>query len=75
MRNDPANSWEVSYVISIRKPHVDLDISRKELMLKLGRNRVVQLNHWASEYFTHNWFLEHIVRRPPPSKLVEDSYL
>jgi hypothetical protein len=74
MRNEPSNSWEVSYVISIRKPHVDLDITKKELYNKLGRVRISQLNEWAHFYFSHQWFLDHIVRRPPPPKQLSEDY-
>ena len=57
---EPQNSWEVSYVISIRKPHIDTKITREELVKLIRRDRLSELRSWADRYFCHKWFLEHV---------------
>jgi hypothetical protein len=60
MKEEPLNSWEVSYVISIRKPHIDLLITREEIIRKIGSIRALDLKQWSDRYFSHKWFVEHI---------------
>lgn len=56
----PENSWEVSYVISVRKPHIKLGGSNEEFFRAVGWRRAKELRQWAEEEFDHYWLLQHI---------------
>ena len=58
--DEPANSWEVSYIISVCKPHIELGFTKQELYEKVGSNRAYRLRQWSLENFDHQWFLRHI---------------
>lgn len=57
---EPVNSWEISYVISLYKPHIDLEIKKDKLFFKIGNLRAKELRRWAEEEFTHKWFTLHV---------------
>ena len=57
---EPSNSWEISYVIAINKPHVNLGVPHDEVFRALSRERKAELREWANQCFHHSWFLYHI---------------
>lgn len=57
--HQPSNSWEVSYILSIFRPKLDLGIKPYELFFKIGKERCDQLRNWALTNFDSRWVKEH----------------
>lgn len=62
---EPENSWEVSYVISIKKPGYPQGIDSHKLLSKIGSNRSSELSEWANNYYYYSWFSDHSKKYPP----------
>jgi hypothetical protein len=57
---EPENSYEVSYVICLKKPHVTVGMSENKLFKKLGAETAFKLQYWANANFSQRWFKDHI---------------
>ncbi len=57
---EPANSWEITYVISYKRPQIDLGIEKEEVYRVIGPARAKELRAWAHENFTGYWLKWHI---------------
>jgi hypothetical protein len=64
---EPANSWEVSYIVSIRRPYAHLDITKEELEKSVPLYRKRMIKSWARDFFTQDWFLAHMNIKVRPS--------
>jgi hypothetical protein len=64
---EPYNSWEVSYIVSIRRPYIKLGITKKELDKIVPDYRKRMIKSWAREFFTQEWFLAAMNIKPRPS--------
>lgn len=56
----PQNSWEVSYIFSIYRSDINLEITKDQLNKVLSRERRNALREWAAEYYDRRWFLDHV---------------
>lgn len=58
---EPQNSWEVSYVFSMKRPNIKLGIPRRDIFLKVGLERGKELMKWTeTEDFDSRWIRDHI---------------
>lgn len=57
---EPSNSWEVSFVIHIRRPEKDIDVNEVVWHKVLGNPRMDELRKWAKESYNSKWFKDHI---------------
>lgn len=60
MNTEPRNSFEISFVIKIRKPQLDIGISTRNLVKILGTRRCDELREWAYTQYTYRWFKDSI---------------
>jgi hypothetical protein len=57
--NEPQNSWEVSFILALYRPNIDLGITLPKLFMKIGKERSIRLREWAHEQLTGFWIKEH----------------
>lgn len=58
--NEPANSWEISYAVLLRRPGIDLGITFKQASLAIPEPRRNVIKEWAYTNFTSKWLKEHL---------------
>jgi hypothetical protein len=57
--HEPQNSWEVSYILSIFRPKLDIGIKQSHLFFTIGADRCRVLREWAEQFFGPKWVKEH----------------
>jgi len=57
---EPSNSWEITYAILSKKPHLKLDVTYNEVVRHLEYSRMREINAWISENFSYKWFINHV---------------
>lgn len=58
--NEPANSWEISYVVLLKRPKIDIGLTFKECFKQINEKRREILTNWANTQFTSAWLKEHL---------------
>lgn len=57
---EPQNSWEVAYVISYKRPKIDIGMKKEQAFLTIGSARAKELREWAAKEFDGRWLKDHI---------------
>ncbi len=61
MIDEPRNSWEVSYIMWLKRPKINIGLKKDILWLKyIDSTRQQELVTWAYENYDYKWFKWHI---------------
>jgi hypothetical protein len=58
--NEPANSWEVSYIFAMYRPNINIGLPKRDIFLAVGQERAAQLREWAHDNLSYKWVKNHI---------------
>lgn len=57
--DEPANSWEISYIFKIYRPNVDVGVTFDSIIRSIGTDRAKELDSIPRNFFDNIWFREH----------------
>lgn len=57
---EPENSYEVSYVISYKRPKIELGIAKNDIFRIVGPGRARELREWSNKEFDGRWLKDHL---------------